>query len=73
MTTEERFARIETELAATTVAIRALVDMQTGTQRMLTDLTEQISRYIDTADARMRRIEENLDGLIRAITAEHSN
>jgi len=28
---------------------------------------------VDAADARMKRLEENLDGLIRAITAEHQN
>jgi hypothetical protein len=34
---------------------------------------EAIRQYVDAADARMKRIEENLDGLIRAITREHSN
>jgi hypothetical protein len=28
---------------------------------------------MDDADARMKRIEENLDGPIRAITSRHSN
>jgi len=32
-----------------------------------------VDKYVHAADARMRRIEENLDGLIRAITSEHSN
>lgn len=36
-------------------------------------LTQTISKYVDMADERMRRIEENLDGLIQAITREHSN
>jgi hypothetical protein len=36
-------------------------------------MADSISRYVEAADARMRRIEENLDGLIRVITAEHSN
>jgi len=39
----------------------------------VSQLTETVSRYVDIADGRMKRIEENLDGLIRAITAEHSN
>ena len=39
----------------------------------MTTLTESVTRYTDAADARMRRIEENLDGLIRAIAAEHTN
>jgi len=32
-----------------------------------------IARYVEAADARMKRIEENLDALIRAITSEHAN
>jgi hypothetical protein len=36
-------------------------------------LATSISHYVDGADAGRRRLEENLDGLIRAITAEHSN
>src|SRR5438093_11273631 len=28
---------------------------------------------MDSSDARMKRLEENLDGLIRAITAEHTS
>jgi hypothetical protein len=34
---------------------------------------EMVQKYVEAADARMRRIEENLDGLIRAISSEHSN
>ena len=34
---------------------------------------ESLQHYIDASDARMKRIEENLDALIRAIIAEHSN
>ncbi len=36
-------------------------------------LVESISKYVDAADARMKRIEDNLDALIRAITVEYSN
>lgn len=50
------------------------------TEQSISDLavmharTEQtIAGYVAAADARMIRIEENLDGLIRAITREHSN
>jgi hypothetical protein len=32
-----------------------------------------VTSYVAAADARMKRIEENLDGLIRAISSEHSN
>ena len=34
---------------------------------------EVVQKYVEAADARMKRIEENLDGLIRAISSEHSN
>jgi hypothetical protein len=37
------------------------------------ELTTTISKFVEGSDARMRRLEENLDALIRAITAEHSN
>ena len=30
-----------------------------------------VSKYVDSADARMRRLEDNLDGILRAITSEH--
>jgi hypothetical protein len=38
-------------------------------QEAISGLVKSIGGY-DAADARMKRIEENLDGLIRAITAE---
>ena len=52
-------------------ATKALAASQTRTTETIADLTATVSRYIDAADARMRRLEDNLDGLIRAITAEH--
>jgi len=80
MTTEERFKRIEEnqlELQQNNIeiqrALRGLTALHEGTQKSLSELTAAVSRDIDGADARARRIEENLDGLIRAITAEHSN
>ena len=59
--------------ALTQDATKALAASQTRTTETIADLTATVSRYIDAADARMRRLEDNLDGLIRAITAEHSN
>jgi len=73
MTAEERFQQIEASLAASASVLHTLVASQARTQETLSTLTESVSRYIDAADARMRRIEENLDGLIRAITADHTN
>jgi hypothetical protein len=66
MTTEERFERIERTLAGTAESLGQLT-------QSLNQLAGTITRYVDMADARMRRIEDNLDGLIRAITADHSN
>jgi ABC-type transporter Mla subunit MlaD len=63
MTTEERFDRIERSLAGA-------VEAQRTQAESLIQLTQNIARFIDTADARMKRIEDNLDGLIRAITSE---
>jgi len=34
---------------------------------------QTIGAYVESSDARMKRVEDNLDGLIRAITAEHTN
>ena len=66
MTVEERFERIETALAGTVEAQRIQAES-------LSQLTQVLSRDVDAADSRMKRIEDNLDGLIRAITAEHTN
>ena len=43
------------------------------TEAAIEELGRSIARYVDSADARMKRIEESLDSLIRAITREHSN
>ena len=80
MTPEDRFQRIEGTLQAVAesqislqTAMRGLIEAQTRNQESLRVLTESIGQYVVAADARMTRIETNLDGLIRAITAEHSN
>jgi hypothetical protein len=66
MTTEERFERIE-------IALTGTAEAQQRQTESLSQLTQLIGKYVESADARMTRIEENLDGLIRAITAEHGN
>ena len=66
MTPEERFQRIEESLIA-------VADSQTRTNQAMTTMADSVSRYVEAASARMTRLEENLDGLIRIITAEHSN
>ena len=80
MTPEDRFQRIEGSLQALAesqlalqAAIGGLIEAQTCNQDTLRVLTESVSQSVSAADARMTRIETNLDGLIRAITAEHTN
>ena len=50
-----------------------LIEAQTRTDQTLNTLIVSIDKYVQASDARMKRLEENLDGLIRAITREHSN
>jgi hypothetical protein len=73
MTTEERFERIENGWLDIQQALKTTIDAQTRTNQTIASMAESIAHYAGAADARMRRLEENLDGLIRAITAEHSN
>jgi len=65
MTTEERFERIEKVLAGTVEAQRIQVET-------LSQLIHTIGACIESSNARMKRIEDNLDGLIRAMSAEHT-
>ena len=73
MTPDERLERIEAGWIEIQQALKAVIDSQNRTNDTISGLATSISHYVDGADARMRRIEENLDGLIRAITAEHTN
>lgn len=66
MTSEERFERIESGLLG-------IVEAQRIHSETLSQLMQTVGRFVDSSDARMKRIEQNLDALIRAITAEHSN
>ena len=73
MTTDERIERLENGWSEIQESLKALIALQGATQHTVSDLAAVIGSYTDAAESRMRRIEENLDGLIRAITAEHSN
>jgi hypothetical protein len=80
MTIDEHLAAIAATLHAlaeaqlrTQTATEGLVRAQTQTQETIGSMATSIGKYVDAADAGMKRLEENLDGLIRAITAEHSN
>jgi hypothetical protein len=73
MTTDERLERIEYGWLEIQQALKAVIQVQTNTNERIASLAESIGQYIDAADARTRRLEDNLDALIRAIAAEHSN
>src|SRR5437764_5900671 len=53
--------------------LQAVAASQVRVHETLADLNTAVAQYTAAADARMRRIEENLDSLIRAITPEHTN
>ena len=76
----DRFERIEIILEQTARigqenerALSALSTLHEQNQRTLGLFIRTIETYTTAADARMKRMEENLDALIRAITAEHTN
>lgn len=78
--TRERFERIEANLEGLTrgsVEVnnlqQALVAAQLNTQAAIDELVVTVSRFVEDTDARLKRTETNLDALIRAITADHSN
>jgi ornithine carbamoyltransferase len=70
---EEQLTAIASTLQAVVNAQLAMTNAQTRTQETIADMAASIGKYMDAAEARTKRLEENLDGLIRAITAEHSN
>lgn len=73
MNIEEQLTAIASTLQAVVNAQLAMTNAQTRTQETIADMAASIGKYMDAAEARTKRLEENLDGLIRAITAEHSN
>jgi hypothetical protein len=50
-----------------------LLEGQIRTDQSLNTLIVTVDKYVQASDERMKRIEDNLDGLIRAITQEHNN
>ena len=80
MTTEQRLDRIETVLLRVaeiqerqTVSLSDLTGAVSHLADRMSHLTDSIARQSEAADIRMKRVEESLEGLIRAITADHSN
>ena len=74
MTSDERFQQIESTLQATAAILKsstesqgaataALLKAQAHTQETIADMAASIGKYVDAAEARTKRIEENLDAL----------
>ena len=73
MTTEDRLERIENGWLEIQQTLKAIIQVQANTNQTIATLAESVGQFADAANARLSRLEENLDALIRAITAEHSN
>jgi hexokinase len=71
--TKDRFERIEAIQEETSKLQQALVAAQLNTQAAIDELVVTVSRFVENTDARLKRTEANLDAMIRAITADHSN
>jgi hypothetical protein len=52
---------------------KRLNEAQLRTQEAITQLATGVDKYVEAGNERMKQLEANLDGLIRAITREHSN
>ncbi len=52
---------------------KLVLDSQLSTDQAIRELTQTVTQSVDASDARVKRLEDNLDGLIRAIAREHSN
>jgi hypothetical protein len=50
-----------------------LNEAQIRTQDAITHLAANVAQYVEAGKERIKQLEANLDGLIRAITREHSN
>lgn len=73
MTPEERMERIENGWLELQQGHREIQQQMRGINEALASLIASVDRYVNSSDERMKRIEANLELLIRAITAEHSN
>ena len=73
MTTEEPWERIENGWLDIQQALKTVIQVQTNTIAEIGTIAESMGQFVDAANTRISRLEDNLDVLIRAITAEHSN
>jgi hypothetical protein len=73
MTTEDRFEQIERDLAITAQTLKGLAQVHEMHQNTLGELIKTVNAFVEDSRVRTKRLEDNLDALIRAITTEHSN
>jgi len=80
MSTEERLEHIENGWLDIQQALKAVIQVQINANERIGTIAGSFSQFVDAANARtsrlednLARLEDNLDALIRAITAEHSN
>lgn len=72
VTTEARFERIESELALIVQVQHGIAWSQRIQAETLSQLMQTIGAYVESSNARMKRVEDNLDRFIRAISAQHT-
>ena len=53
--------------------MKHIEEVLSNTGETLGHFAESVTRAIDSSNARLTRVEENLDTLIRAITRDHGN
>jgi hypothetical protein len=46
---------------------------QANASKAIADLAATVDRYVTASEERVKRLEANLDGLIRIIASEHGN
>jgi hypothetical protein len=73
MTMDERMERLADAQLHTETALGKLAEAQIRTQDAIIQLAASVGNYVEAGNERMKQLEANLDGLIRAITREHSN
>ena len=71
--TDKIVSNLATAASSMVEAVTNLTATVNGMAITVNSMAVTVDKYVQASDARMKRLEENLDGLIRAITSEHSN
>jgi hypothetical protein len=53
--------------------IQLMLEEQRNTWRAVSALAESVDMYVAASDARLKRMEESMDNLIKIIALEHTN